>query len=695
MTLSVGRGGANDGNPRQSSTESSTALPESTPRRSVVDQTIRQAITWLQERQDADGYWVDILDSNSCMEAEWMLCMHVLGLRDHTKFMRVAKAILNQQRADGSWEVFHAAPAGDINTTVECYAALRCAGYSADDPQLKLAREWIFNNGGMHGIRNFTKYWLALIGEWPWDGTPQLPPEMIYFPTWFPFNVYHFASWGRGTLIPLLILSARRPVRPLPPESRLNELFPKGRDQFDFSLHRRRGWLTWEGFFHFWDRVIKSYNKAHGLYKPGREQAIKLCLEWIIRHQDGDGAWSGIQPPWIYSLMALSTEGYDTHHPVLKAGVEAFDKHWCYQRNGGLYFQASESPVWDTILALLGILDCDAHLAEENNPFVKPALDWLLSKQLRCWGDWMMTVKNVSAGGWAFQRANTKYPDVDDTAMAVVVLARLKDTSVDDGRINPALQAAREWMLGMQCRNGGWAAFDRNNDFKLLTKIPFCDFGELLDPPSVDVTAHVIEAFAACGMTLDHPAVRGGMEYIKREQEEDGSWFGRWGVNYIYGTAAVLPALQAIGEDMSQPYVRKALQWMVAHQNADGGWGENTASYVCDALRGRGHSTASQTAWALMTLVAGNSHDYDTVIARGLDFLVRTLKEGTWEEQYYTGTGFPGYGVGERVNLHHVDLHQGVEMKRAFMIRYNMYRHYFPLMALGRARKHLGSRLGK
>jgi squalene-hopene/tetraprenyl-beta-curcumene cyclase len=659
-----------------------------------LDRAIHEARQWLIEKQDKEGFWVGMLESNSTMEAQWVLAMHFLGVEDDPKYDGVVKSILQEQRQDGAWDVYHDAPQGDINTTVECYAALRSSGMSPDAPQLVKAREWIFAHGGLKNVRNFTRYWLALIGEWPWDETPTLPPELILLPAWAPFNIYQFASWARGTIVPLCVLSARRPVRRLPPDRRLDELFPDGRENFDFSLPRAKRWVSWEGLFLRLDRLLSAYVPMK--LRPGREAAIRLCIEWIVKRQEADGAWSGIQPPWIYSLMALRVEGFSLRHPVIRAGLDAFDKHWSYQRDGAVYLQASESPVWDTILSMLAMLDCQPE--PELTPAMREALNWLLDQQIKAWGDWKVYVRDVRGGGWAFQRANAFYPDVDDTAVALIVLARLRDhlSSEDRRRVDEAIDLAVEWMLAMQSESGGWGAFDRDNDKWLLTKIPFADFGELLDPPSVDVTAHVVEALACLGYGRSHPAVAKALDYIRTEQEPEGSWFGRWGVNHIYGTAAVLPALEALGEDMNRDYVRRAADWLVSHQNPDGGWGETPASYIDDSLRGVGESTSSQTGWALMALAATGSDGYASAIRRGIDCLISTQKDGTWDEPHYTGTGFPGYSVGERVDLKEEGerLRQGIELQRAFMINYTLYRHYFPMMGLGRARRWLARHHG-
>ncbi len=656
-----------------------------------LQNAITSAINWLLASQDDEGFWVGRLESNSCMEAEWILAMHILGIDDDPKYGGVVHAILNDQREDGSWDIYFDAPTGDINTTVESYAALRLAGIDPDSEQLKKARKWILAHGGLSGIRVFTRYWLALLGEWPWEHTPALPPEIIFLPRWTPFNIYRFATWARATMLPLAVLSARRPVVPSSSAHRLDELFPDGRENFDFRLPRKFGFFSWEQFFFSADRFLNGYTNF--FYTPFRERAIQQCLDWIVDHQDADGAWGGIQPPWIYSLLALRCEGYSLDHQVLRKGLEAFSSpRWSYQKEGGIYLQPSVSPIWDTVLTLLAFLDCD--MPEVTYRSAKRAIQYLINQQVLTDGDWQVFVKNVEPGGWAFEYENEKYPDVDDTAVAVIVLRRIfpyvKDEKIRN-QIQLAVDRALNWLMAMQNKNGGWAAFDKDNTGRILTKIPFADFGELLDPPSVDVTAHVLEAFGLCDMDKTNPVVAEACRYIREEQEKDGSWFGRWGVNYIYGTAAVLPALEIIGEEMTADYIKHAQQWLVTHQNEDGGWGESCGSYMDNGLRGKGPSTASQTGWALMGLLAGGSNENDKYIKRGLEYLLKhQKKDGTWDEPQYTGTGFPGYGVGERVDLKRskARLNQGEELSRGFMLNYNLYRHYFPLIAMGRAQKH-------
>ncbi len=652
-----------------------------------VDAALAAALAWADADQHADGYWVGVLESNACMEAEWLLAFHVLG-HEYPWAEELVTGILRRQRPDGAWETYHAAPAGDINATVECYAALRARGWSADAEPLQQARAWIVAHGGLSATRVFTRIWLALIGEWPWSRTPSLLPEIIHLPLWAPFNIYRFASWARATLVPLTLLSARAHARPLPDGCRLDELFPEGRERFDYATGRRGGWYSRRGWFRAADRCVKRL--VGGRRLPGRARTVQCCIDWIVARQDADGTWGGIQPPWIYSLMALHAEGRTRDDPVIARGLAALDTHWSVRRHGGRIIQASQSPVWDTALMLIAQLDCGRTPAAR--PALQRAVEWLLAHEVRTAGDWQVRSPGVEPGGWAFEHANAHYPDVDDTAVVVLLLARLRHDMPDPGRIDGAIDRAVRWLTAMQSRNGGWAAFDRDNDSQLLADMPFCDFGEAVDPPSADVTAHVLEAFAALGRDGSDPAVQRGIAFIRGEQEPAGSWFGRWGVNHLYGTVAVLTALRAVGEPRDAPTIIRAADWLAGQQNDDGGWGESCASYMDPAQIGRGVSTPSQTGWALMGLIAVDADRYAPAIRRGTEFLVAGQDGGTWPEPQYTGTGFPGYGIGARAAITDAAawaarLQQGGELQRGFMINYNLYRHYFPLAALGRARR--------
>ena len=656
----------------------------------ALQSAVHSAVDWLIGSQKPDGHWVGSAQTNACMEAQWCLALWFLGLEDHPLRPRLAQSLLDTQRADGSWQIYFGAKNGDINTTVEAYAALRSVGMSDDEPALVKAREWIHSKGGLRNIRVFTRYWLALIGEWPWAMTPNLPPEVVWLPLWFPLNIYNFAQWARATLMPIAILSARRPSRPLPEDRRLDALFPNGRDAFDYELPVKAGAGKWDRFFRTTDKILHKVQEFGQRFGLGlwRGAAIRHVLEWIVRHQDYDGAWGGIQPPWIYSLMALQVEGYAIDHPVLAKGLDCLnDPGWRVDKGDATWIQATNSPVWDTILTLLAFEDADHHSDAADK-----AVQWVLDRQVRVKGDWSLKLPHVRPGGWAFEYANNYYPDVDDTAVALIALAPFRNDPKWRARgIEEAIGLGIDWLIAMQSTGGGWGAFDKDNNKRVLTKIPFCDFGEALDPPSVDVTAHVVEAFAKLGISKNHPTIVRALDYIRREQEPDGPWFGRWGVNYLYGTGAAMPALQAIGEDMDQPYIHLACDWLIKHQQESGGWGESCASYMDPDAAGRGTPTASQTAWALMSLLAANRPQDREAIEHGVMWLVQHQEGGTWPELEYTGTGFPGYGVGQTIKLRDLQatqgLMQGPELSRAFMLRYGMYCHYFPLMALARALK--------
>ena len=662
----------------------------------TIRETLRAAIDWVKIRQADDGMWCGPLETNCCMEAQWILAMKFIDFDDHKK-TKVLQYILDRQREDGSWDVYYGSEQGDINTTLECYFALRVSGFDPDEPALAKARKWLIENKWTERIRVFTKYWLALFGEWPWAHTPVIPPELVFLPKWCPFNIYDFASWARATMMPITILCSRRPIKELPENLRLDELFPEGRDKVDYRLQRKsHKAISWDNLFMKLDHALHAYNRFP--IKPFRESAIKLVLQWMLEHQDEDGAWGGIQPPWIYGILTMYVEGFSLDQINMSRAIDAFNLHWQVPRGEGIMLQASESPVWDTFLTMISLMD--AGETPGTSPELLKALDYVLAKENRYHGDWSVMVgKHVEPGGWAFERANNYYPDIDDAAIAICALKRIQKLlpreSTRARRVDSAIRRTVNWILAMQNPNGGWAAFDRDNTRELVTKIPFADFGEMLDPPSADLTGHVVEALAMCGFSRNHPAIARAIKFMYDEQEDDGSWFGRWGVNYIYGTCGVLPALTAVGDTKETPQIRRALEWLASKQNADGGWGESIASYMEPKYSGTGiPSTASQTAWALMAIMSADDKNYDECIARGCKFLCDSQRaDGTWDEPYYTGTGFPGYGLGAKVDLRKgAPLPQGKELARGFMLNYNWYRHYFPITALGRADKYVPSR---
>ena len=628
------------------------------PAQQGLAEAVRRSQEYFMRAQHQDGYWVGELETNVCMAAEYLLLTHFLGARDDERWRRIVTYLLREQRPDGTWAIYFGGPP-DINATVESYFALKLAGVSPDDPRMRKARDWALSAGGVPKTRIFTKIWLALFGQWDWRGVPVLPPELMFLPHWFPLNIYDFASWARATIVPMLIILSERPVCPVPDGARIDELYPAGKDQTDFALTKPKDALSWKRAFHVADGVLRKYDRV--AVGPLREAAYKAAEKWIVARQEADGSWGGIQPPWVYSLIALKLRGYGLEHPVMKRGLAGFEGHWAIQDGEIFNPQACLSPVWDTALAMIALLDSGLSPA---HPAIVQAGRWLLREQVLTGGDWQVKAKDVEPGGWSFEFENDVYPDTDDTAEVLIALSRAAVPEAQ--RKQRAIETGRCWLLGMQSANGGWGAFDKDNTRRLVNEIPFCDFGEVIDPPSADVTAHVIEALAVLGDGRSE-AVRRGLRYLRREQRPDGSWFGRWGVNHIYGTGGVAPALNAAGVDMRRPHVRRAARWLAGHQNEDGGWGETCGSYDNAAEAGRGPSTASQTAWGLMGLLSVDRTAGDGLaaecVARGVRYLVESQEEGgQWHEPQFTGTGFPG----------------------DFYIKYHLYRNYFPLMALGR-----------
>ncbi|HEY8493333.1 MAG TPA: squalene--hopene cyclase [Myxococcota bacterium] len=613
-----------------------------TPLPTSAERALARGRDRLLALQSEAGWWKAELETNVTMEAEDLLLRQFMGRIDPAILRDTAAWIRSKQDADGGWAIFTGGPP-DLSATIEAYAALRLAGDPADAAHMRRAAELVRELGGIERSRVFTRIWLALFGEWSWDRLPALPPEVILLPPWFPLNIYDFASWARQTIVPLCVVASFRPKRAL--GFGLDEL-RTGRWQPE-----RLSLRTWGGRFQALDRALHLYEKRP--FGPLRRHALALCAEWILRRQEADGCWGGIQPPWVYSIMALHLLGYPMDHPALEKawnGLESF----AIREPGVRRFEACQSPVWDTALAMVALRDAGV---PPDHPAMRRGAEYLLSQEIRVQGDWAVRRPNLPPGGWAFEFENDNYPDIDDTAEVILAL---RASGADRARIEGAVRRAIDWTLGMQCKDGGWAAFDVDNTQRLCGELPFCDFGEVIDPPSADVTAHVVEMLAEEGRA-DDPRCRRGVEWLLRHQEPDGSWFGRWGANYVYGTGAAVPALVRAGVAPDHPAIRRAVRWLETHQNADGGWGEDLRSYVDAAWRGRGKSTASQTAWALLALLAAGERG--EAARRGIEWLASTqLPNGDWDEPEFTGTGFPG----------------------DFYLRYHLYRLHFPVMALGR-----------
>ncbi len=637
--------------------------------RPAVRTALDRAVRHLTGLQDPAGWWQGELQTNVTMDAEDLLLREFLGIRTAEETEAAGRWIRSQQRADGTWANFLGGDA-DLSTTVEAYVALRLAGDSPSADHMARAADWIVGQGGIPATRVFTRIWLALFGEWSWDKLPVIPPELIYLPRWFPLNVYDWACWARQTIVPLTIVCTLRPTRPLPvslaeisgPPSTSSR--PAGSVAGDAGGTRLDD--PWNTVFSGLDRVLHVLERRFGKVRAKsalRTAAYRRCADWIIARQESDGCWGGIQPPWVYSLLALHLLGYGLDHPIIKRGLDGLERFTIMEDapEGKLRrLEACQSPVWDTVLAMVALADAGL---PADHPALQGAARWVLAEEIRGPGDWQVQRPGLAPSGWAFEFDNDGYPDVDDTAEVVLALGRVEQP--DDAMAAVAGGAAARalaWLTGMQSRDGGWAAFDADNTSRLVTKLPFCDFGEVVDPPSADVTAHTVEALAAAGLGAGR-AARRGVAWLLRNQEPDGSWFGRWGANYIYGTGAVVPALIAAGVLPGKPCIRRAVSWLVAHQNPDGGWGEDLRSYTDPGWAGRGTSTASQTAWALLALLAAGGEEALASADRGVAWLVATQRpDGTWDEPQFTGTGFPG----------------------DFYINYHLYRLVFPVSALGR-----------
>jgi squalene-hopene/tetraprenyl-beta-curcumene cyclase len=633
---------------------SQIAQTVSTPTDAKV--TLERACERLLSLQHEGGWWRGELQTNVTMDAEDMLLREFLGIRRADETEHSGAWIRSQQRADGTWANFYGGP-GDLSTTIEAYWALRLAGDGAEQEHMRIAAEFIREQGGIERARVFTHVWLSLFGLWSWDRVPALPPEIVLLPSWVPLNIYDFACWARQTIVALSLVMAHRPCRPLP--FNLDELH--GAEPWTPSVPAgaRGRWLA------RLDRLIRVYERRP--LRPLRRLATARAERWIVRRQEADGSWGGIQPPWVYSLMALRLGGYPLDHPVMRRAIEGIDGFMVSEQGGdplgvgappgaSRRLEACQSPVWDTALTAVALRDAGL---PADHPALLRAGEWLLGEEVSVPGDWRIARPGLAPGGWAFEFANVNYPDVDDTAEVVLALARIAGARAP--RTRGAIERAVAWTLGMQSPDGGWGAFDAENTRSLVRELPFLDFGEVIDEPSADVTAHAVEMLAALGRAAD-PATQAAVRWLRSEQEPGGSWFGRWGVNHIYGTGAVLPALVAAGVAPSDPCIRRAVAWLAEHQKEDGGWGEDPRSYDSAEWVGRGESTASQTAWALLALHAvGESTG--VAAKRGVRWLSETQSEdGSWYEPQYTGTGFPS----------------------DYYINYHLYRLTFPVMALGR-----------
>lgn len=625
-----------------------------------------RARDYAYEIRKEDGHWCAELESNTTVTAEYVFMRQALGLELSDRREGLVRYFFGQQKSDGSWGLATNHP-GDVSTTAETYLALRILAVSADDPRMKDAEHFVLKHGGLEKMRVFTRINLAMFGLFPWEAVPTMLPELILCPPSSPANIYALSSWARGTMVPLLILFHLKPLFALPNGKRLDNdwldhlwINPK-KKRIPYSeplmtVLRATG-ASWKAFFTATDPLLRGYEMLRELGNTPlaalRRHAVRRCEEWVLERQEEGGDWAGIFPPMVNGVLALYANGRPPDDEKLQMALAAIER-FTIDDESGFRVEPCQSPVWDTILMMVALVD--AGFKDET---LATSRAWITDLQVLCdRGDWKVSNPNGRPGGWSFEYVNTWYPDVDDTAAIVTGLLKHDPASGS----SEAVQRAVAWMVSMQNDDGGWAAFDKNNDKIFLNDIPFSDMSSLSDPSTPDIAGRVLEALGL----LDDPRYREvcarGLAYLRATQEPEGSWFGRWGVNYVYGTSNVLCALSRQHVPAGDPMPARAVAWLRSVQNADGGWGECLESYGNRALMGKGRSTPSQTAWALMGLLA-YVPPQDPSVQRGIAWLVgRQNAAGSWDEEEFTGTGFPNH----------------------FYLRYNLYRHYFPLMALGR-----------
>jgi squalene-hopene/tetraprenyl-beta-curcumene cyclase len=640
----------------------------------TVQTAIAASQDYLLSIQKSDGYWWSELESNVTMTAEVVLLHKIWGTDAGRPLHKAETYFRQQQRSHGGWELFYG-DGGDLSTSIEAYMGLRLLGVPASDPALQRAKAFILERGGIRRSRIFTKFHLALIGCFDWRGIPSLPPGIMLLPDRLPFTIYELSSWARGSTVPLLIVFDRRPVFPVTPSFSLDELYGEPEGAARYALPRSG---TWTDLFLVLDSLFKVAENLRLM--PFRQAGIQAAERWILERQEATGDWGGIIPAMLNSLLALRCLDYAANDPIVDRGLQAVDR-FAIETPDTYRVQPCVSPVWDTALVMRSLVD--SGLAPDHPALVQGG-EWLLSQQILDYGDWSVKNRRGKPGAWAFEFENRFYPDVDDSAVVVMALNAVQ--LPNDALKQAAIARATAWIATMQCRPGGWAAFDLNNDQDWLNALPYADLKAMIDPNTADVTARVLEMLGGLGtnyrasdrttttLNLAPESLDRALTYLMQEQEPEGCWFGRWGVNYIYGTSGVLAALAAIASPDALPtWQRSALErganWLAGCQNPDGGWGETCRSYDNPALKGQGPSTASQTAWALIGLLAAGEALQTFAIAairRGVQYLVDTQQaDGTWEEAEFTGTGFPSH----------------------FYLKYHLYQQHFPLTALGRYRQ--------
>jgi squalene-hopene/tetraprenyl-beta-curcumene cyclase len=618
---------------------------------SPVAEAVSRSVKWFLSAQSQDGYWWGELEADTTLESDYILYLHILGELDSPKTAKLAKYIRDRQQTDGGWNIFYGGPS-ELNATVKAWVALRLAGDSASSAHLQRARAKIHELGGLEQTNSYTRFYLAMVGAIGWDFVPAIPPELMLLPDWFPINLYEMSSWTRGIVIPLAIVYGHKPAWRLPEGVTVDELFVKPGTRppsLDWDKHI----VSWKNFFLALGRGVKLYERLTWL--PFRKIAMTRARNWMLERLERSEGLGTIYPAMMNSIFALAAANSDTAEPLLAREIN-FLARYEIEEAGSLRVQPCISPLWDTAIAMVSLEEADL---DPSHPALLSAARWLIDNQILGPGDWQVKNKNAEPGGWAFEFRNDFYPDVDDTAFVLMALGRVDDPEAV--RLRASIRRGLAWLVSMQNEDGGWGAFDHENNLDFLNNIPFADHNAMLDPSTADVTARALECLGQMGWPANHPVVERGAAFIRHEQEKDGSWFGRWGVNYVYGTSGVLRALETLGFRSSEDSKRGA-EWLRSVQNTDGGFGESILSYYDKTLKAKGKSTASQTAWGLIGLLAVVGPD-DPAVEHAVDWLVSHQNDdGTWDEPEFTGTGFP----------------------QVFYLKYHMYRNSFPLYALAR-----------
>jgi len=638
------------------SSESSTQTIATSAAPTLQDrlrEAVRRSVQHLLSMQAPEGYWLGELQADTTLESDYIFYLHVIGESEPARIAKLANYIRRYQLSDGGWNIYFDGPS-ELNATLKAYLALRLAGDSASAPHMIKARQRIHDLGGLERSNSYVRFYLALTGALSWEYVPAIPPELMLSPRWFMVNIYAMSSWTRAIVVPLMILYALKPRWPLPEAITDHETHGLFRDPSvpipAFAWDRKL--FTWRNFFLIVDRLLKIHERLP--WKPLRKLAERASTRWLLAHLQHSDGLGAIYPAMMNAVFALVALGYSPEDPLTRREIGQLAR-FEIEEEDSIRLQPCLSPVWDTAIAMFSLQEAGI---PPDQPALVRAARWLLERQVLTRGDWR-TEPPCEGGGWAFEFLNDFYPDVDDTAFVLMSLQRV--AYPDSGCLREAERRGLEWMLGMQNRDGGWGAFDHNNDSKLLTQIPFADHNAMIDPSTADLTARALECLGRNGWSVSDPRVKRAVEFIKREQTPEGAWYGRWGVNYVYGTSGVLRAMEALGL-RNEACCQRAASWLRATQNPDGGWGESCATYDNPDQKGKGPSTPSQTAWGLIGLLAAGDPD-EAAVTRAVRYLIdQQQPDGSWAEEAFTGTGFP----------------------RVFYLKYHLYRNSFPLYALAR-----------